>query len=149
MVGAIQNSPRRFTASLARASCFVLCGFAADLAFAFYELGLRLEVQVLLGTLVGFALLGTCAIPVLALSAWLGPRASAAAARALAATDDDLLAFYGSGFKRPFFHWGTMAAALTHRSARRWRRRSMVLMMRRPPRSRTVHVSVSSPHSCA
>jgi len=40
------------------------------------------------------------------------------AATALAETDGDLLAFYGRGFKRPFFHWGTMAAAARYQDTR-------------------------------
>ena len=40
------------------------------------------------------------------------------AAAALAATDGDLLAFYGRGFRRAFFHWGAMAAAARYQDTR-------------------------------
>ena len=43
--------------------------------------------------------------------------------------------------------WGTITAAATHFSAIAWSSRSMVETISSPPRSRTGHVSASSPHS--
>ncbi len=53
------------------------------------------------------------------------------AASALAATDDDMLSFYGNPFRVAFFHWGTMAAAARYQDTKNPRFLEFVRMQMR------------------
>lgn len=73
MVGTNDGPSHGFLAGSARAALCVLAGFAADLVFAACTLDLPLNVQPWLGAFVGFALVGTFALPFVLLGAWCWP----------------------------------------------------------------------------